>query len=87
MRCLRCQGDVPFAQSRSDDTYFEERVEYLPNFEKSEDYRVNVEASVVAPLSRHLGLKLGYVVRFDNLPEPNVKKTDRFFTSGLQVNF
>ena len=76
-----------YRYSFNDDTYFEERVEYLPNFEKSEDYRVNVESSVVAPLSRHLGLKLGYVVRFDNLPEPNVKKTDRFFTSGLQVNF
>ena len=76
-----------YRYSFKDDTYFEERVEYLPNFEQSEDYRVNVEANVVAPLSRHLGLKLGYVVRFDNLPEPTVKKTDRFFTSGLQVNF
>ena len=69
------------------DTYFEERVEFLPNFETSEDYRVNAEANLVAPLSRRLALKLGYVVRFDNLPEPEVKKTDRFFTSGLQVSF
>jgi len=76
-----------YRYSFKDDTYFEERVEYLPNFEKSEDYRVNVEASVVAPLSRHFGLKLGYVVRFDNLPEPTVKKTDRFLTSGLQVTY
>ena len=70
-----------------ENTYVEERVEYLPNFEDNEDYRVNGEANVVAPLSRHLSLKLGYVVRFDNLPEPGVKKTDRFFTSGLQVAF
>jgi putative salt-induced outer membrane protein len=70
-----------------DNTYVEERVEYLPNFEENVDYRVNGEASIVAPLSRHLSLKLGYVVRFDNLPEPDVKKTDRFFTSGLQVAF
>jgi putative salt-induced outer membrane protein len=76
-----------YRYSFKDDTYLEERVEYLPNFEKTEDYRMNVEANVVAPLSRHLGLKIGYVVRFDNLPEPTVKKTDRFFTSGLQVNF
>ena len=41
----------------------------------------------MAPLSGYFALKLGYVVRFDNLPEPNVKKTDRFFTSGLQVSF
>ena len=76
-----------YRYSFKEDTYFEERVEYLPNFEKTEDYRVNVEANVVAPLSRHLALKMGYVVRFDNLPEPTIKKTDRFFTSGLQVNF
>ena len=69
------------------DTYFEERVEFLPNLETNEDYRVNAEANLVAPLSRHLALKLGYVVRFDNLPEADVKKTDRFFTSGLQVSF
>lgn len=70
-----------------DGTYFEERVEFLPNFETSDDYRVNGEASLVAPLSRHLALKLGYVVRFDNVTEPDVKKSDRFFTSGLQVSF
>jgi putative salt-induced outer membrane protein YdiY len=70
-----------------ENTYVEERLEFLPNFETNEDYRMNGEANVVAPLSRHLSLKLGYVVRFDNLPEPDVKKTDRFFTSGLQIAF
>ena len=70
-----------------ENTYIEERVEFLPNFETSEDYRVNGEANVVAPLSRYLSLKLGYVVRFDNLPGPDVEKTDRFFTSGLQIAF
>jgi len=68
-------------------SYFEERLEYLPNFEATEDYRMNAEASLVAPLSRHLALKLGYIVRFDNLPEPGVEKTDRFLTSGLQITF
>jgi putative salt-induced outer membrane protein YdiY len=70
-----------------ENTYIEERVEYLPNLETTEDYRLNGEASIVAPLSRHLSLKAGYVVRFDNLPEPGVKKTDRFLTSGLQISF
>lgn len=70
-----------------ENAYVEERVEFLPNLETSEDYRVNVEASVVAPLSRLLAIKLGYVVRFDNLPEPTVKKTDRFLTSGIQIAF
>lgn len=70
-----------------ENTYVEERFEFLPNLETNEDYRMNGEANVVAPLSRHLSLKLGYVVRFDNLPEPDIKKTDRFFTSGLQIAF
>ena len=43
--------------------------------------------TVVFGLSRHLALKLGYVLRFDNLPEPGVEKTDRFLTSGLQITF
>ena len=70
-----------------ENAYFEERVEFLPNLETSEDYRLNGEANLVAPLSRRLAIKLGYVVRFDNLPEPDVQKTDRFFTSGVQVTF
>lgn len=70
-----------------ENAYFEERLEFLPNFETSEDYRLNGEANLVAPLSRRLAIKLGYVVRFDNLPELGVEKTDRFFTSGLQVAF
>ena len=70
-----------------ENAYVEERVEFLPNLEMSEDYRVNVEANVVAPLSRLLAIKLGYVVRFDNLPEPTVEKTDRFLTSGIQIAF
>ena len=70
-----------------ENAYIEERVEFLPNFETSEDYRVNGEANIVAPLSRRLAIKLGYVVRFDNLTEPGVEKTDRFLTSGIQIAF
>ena len=70
-----------------ENAYFEERVEFLPNLEANDDYRVNGEANLVAPLSRRIAIKLGYVVRFDNQPEPGVEKTDRFFTSGLQIAF
>ncbi len=70
-----------------ENAYFEERVEYLPNLETGGDYRVNGEANLVAPLSRRLAIKLGYVVRFDNRTDPGVEKTDRFFTSGLQIAF
>jgi putative salt-induced outer membrane protein len=61
--------------------------EFLPNFEASDDYRVNGEAELVAPLSSRVALKMSYVVRFDNLPEPGFVKTDRLLTTGLQVVF
>jgi len=67
-----------------DNSYFEAVSEYVPNFEESDDYRLNNDLSLVAPLSRNLGIKLGYVIRFDNVPQPGAEKTDRFFTSGLQ---
>lgn len=70
-----------------ENSFFDARAEYLPNFETSEDYRMNTDLALVAPLSRHFSIKLGYVVRFDNLPQPGAEKTDRFFTTGLQVAY
>lgn len=67
--------------------YFQQGVEFLPNLETSEDYRVNSESALVAPLSTHVAMKLGYVVRFDNLPETGRNKSDRIFTTGLQFNW
>lgn len=67
--------------------YFQQSVEFLPSLEVSEDYRANLESALVAPLSTHVAMKLGYVVRFDNFPEPGRRKHDRIFTSGLQFNW
>ena len=71
----------------SESAFISQLVEFLPNFELSDDYRVNSETALVASLSKSIALKLGYVIRFDNLPEPGFKDTDRIFTSGIQVNF
>lgn len=59
--------------------------EYIPNLENGNDYRLNGEARLIAPLSGSIALSLSYLVRFDNEPEPGFKKTDRFFTSGIQL--
>ena len=70
-----------------DRAFHAERLEYLANLNTTEDYRINFEGNLVAPISKHIGLKVGYVVKFDNLPEPGVKSTDRFATAGLQVTY
>lgn len=67
--------------------YFQQGVEFLPSLKVSEDYRVNSETALVAPLSSHIAMKLAYVVRFDNLPEVGRRKSDRILTSGLQFNW
>ena len=73
--------------------YFFEGIEYLPNLEDHDDYRINNETSVVAPLSSHVGIKFSYVVRFANSPPPNaagtglLRKVDRILSTGIQVTF
>jgi putative salt-induced outer membrane protein len=68
-------------------SYFQQNVEFLPNLKETDDWRVNTESSLVAPISARIGMKLSYVVRFDNVPEPTFKNTDRLFTTGIQLTF
>jgi putative salt-induced outer membrane protein YdiY len=74
-------------------SYIFQSVEVLPNLDESEDLRVNSETAVVAPVSSHIGLKFSYVVRYDNLPALNaagtapLQKTDRIFSTGIQITF
>jgi len=77
-------------------SFFQQQLEVIPNLDVARAYRVNSETSFVAPLSTHLAIKLGYQVRFDNLPpikpDPNplgerLKKTDRYLTAGLTISY
>lgn len=68
-------------------SYFLQTVEAIPNFKDTDDFRVNTESAVVAPVSARVGVKVSYVVRFDHLPEPGFQKTDRIFTTGVQITF
>jgi putative salt-induced outer membrane protein YdiY len=63
------------------------RGEYIPSLENSDDYRVNGEAKLAAPISGKIAIVISYLVRYDNVPEPGFGTTDRFFTSGIQLRF
>ncbi len=67
--------------------YFTQNFEYIPNLKETEDWRMNSESGIVAPLSAKIGLKISYVIRYDNLPQPGFSEVDRLFTSGLQITF
>jgi putative salt-induced outer membrane protein YdiY len=62
-------------------------LEFLPTVDDWNDHRINSETSVVAAVSGHVALKISYMVKFDNVPEPGFKKSDRIFSSGIQVVF
>ncbi len=88
-------GDLDFVGGRAATSYvhrvgpkasFTQLVEFLPNFRESEDLRVNSESTLLAPITRQIGLKLSFVIRYDGLPETGFMTTDRLFTSGVQVS-
>jgi putative salt-induced outer membrane protein len=62
-----------------------EALEWVANLKTSPDYRLNSETALTAPLSRQIALRVAYVIRFDNQPEPGFKKSDRILTTGVQV--
>jgi putative salt-induced outer membrane protein YdiY len=68
-------------------SYFQQNLEIIPNLQDTEDWRINTEFQVVAPLSSMIGVKLSYVIRYDNLPQPGFSTTDRLFTTGVQLTF
>jgi len=76
-----------YKHSLAEKAFVQQALEFIPNFDVSDDYRIFSETSLVAPLSSAIALKVAYVVRLDNLPEPGFKKTDRILTTGVQLNW
>ena len=62
-------------------------LELLSNLKTSKDQLLNSETSLTAPISKRIALKSAYLIRYDNLPEPGFKKSDRVFTTGIQIVF
>ena len=81
----RAAGSWRHAFNRT--SYFHQTAEFIPNMRDSDDWRLNTESTVVAPVSSKVGLKVSYVVRYDNLPAAGFVDSDRLFTTGLQLTF
>lgn len=66
---------------------FSQAFEWIANLETMDDQRLNSETALTAPLSRQIALRVSYLIRFDNLPEPGFERTDRILTTGVQIAF
>lgn len=56
---------------------------WLPDLEESDDYRLHGQVSVQAALNKHLGLRVGYDVKYDNEPVRGFQRTDTSTTASL----
>jgi putative salt-induced outer membrane protein len=63
-------------------------LEYLPNFSQNQAYLANAEFSLNAALSAVLSLKVGYLLKYNNLPPaPATQYLDRLLTTSLIAKF
>ena len=56
-----------------------------PDLEDSDDYRIDGRLSVQASLNRHLSIRFGYDLKYDNEPVPGFQRTDSTSTASLVV--
>lgn len=73
---------------------FSQSLEFLPNFDVSQQWRLNAESAFLAPISSVISFKAGYVVRYNNLPPyvsaastARLEKSDRFLTMGVTISW
>ncbi len=78
-------------------SYFEQTAGFIPNFTTSDAWQFTSKSSVVAPLSSRIGIKVAYLVNYNNAPPLNpttvTNLTDRFqkfdglLTTGVQFTY
>ncbi len=69
----------------SDTATWDGQLTLFPNFNDSNDYRFQGHLGVQAALNRHLGLRLGYDLKYDHEPVRGFGTTDTATTAGLVV--
>lgn len=61
------------------------QVTAYPDMEEPDDYRLNANLALQAALNRHLALRLGYDIKYDNEPVRGFERTDSTSTASLVV--
>jgi putative salt-induced outer membrane protein YdiY len=69
-------------------TKFSQSVEYLHDFDDTDNYKINSETALITALADDFALKTTYEVRYKHRPIPvNLDTTDTLLTVALVVNF
>ncbi len=82
----RAFGKYEYAFSKKNK--FFQSLEFLYNFEDSDDYKVNSETALISALNEYLSLKASYDIKYANKPTPQtLDDTDTVLSLALVVNF
>jgi putative salt-induced outer membrane protein len=77
-----------YQYSFSEKNKFSQSLEFLYDFDDSDNYMINSETAFITALSDYLSLKTSYEIRHDNEPVPaTLKETDTILSVTLVVNF
>jgi len=74
-------------------SYFEQVAALTPNFSTADAWLFSSKSSVVAPLSSRVGIKVSYLINFNNAPPLKPASTQRFekfdglLTTGVQFTY
>jgi putative salt-induced outer membrane protein len=87
--------DGLFRHNFSKVSYFEQTATWTPNFTNNSAWLFTSNSALVAPLSQKLGIKIGYLINYNNAPplRPNVtpatrfRKFDGLLTTGVQFTY
>jgi putative salt-induced outer membrane protein len=82
----RLFGKYEFAFNETNN--FSQSLEYLHNFDESDDYKIISESAVTSALSTNYSLKVSYTVKYDHMPVPaSLDDTDTILAAALVANF
>jgi putative salt-induced outer membrane protein YdiY len=84
---LAGRGALIYRYTFVKDTYFQETLDDLSDLSNFSNYRINSATDLVAPISKHIAIKVGYKILYSNQPPPGFKTTDRILSTDLQFNF
>ena len=74
-------------------SYFEQTAGFTPNFTTTDAWLFTSKSSLVAPLSSRIGIKVAYLINYNNAPpinpltEQRFKKFDGLLTTGVQFTY
>lgn len=67
---------------------FSQSIEYLRDFNNSENYRYNSETAIKVAMNSNLSLKVSYLIKYDHEPTPiTLDKRDTIISTALVASF